>query len=393
MSTHSNLLPPDTGERLKIARKSVGLTQAEAAAKVGVARTTLVAIEKGQRNVRNDELHQFSKIYDTTINSLLRRESVHVDLAPRFRRLNSSTETGAEAAVELMSTLARAEVEMECLLGIHRAKNYPPERPIMPGNARMQAEQDAAEFRQRLGLGIGPIPDIITLLEMELGVRVYVRKLDRRISGLFAYDDVVGPCILLNANHPHTRRAQTAAHECGHFVSTRRETEVLHVDEAETSREERYACAFGRALLTPDRGVTQHFRQVVSGSRQLTRRHVIVLAHIFGVSREAMVRRLEELKLVKIGTWRWFEDNGGITDVQARQVLGDLQARDSSRAEETRPTTLRLSLMVAEVYRRSLLSEGQLARLLQVSRFDIRRILQNLEMEEGPDDQIENILG
>ena len=46
-----------------------------------------------------------------------------------------------------------------------------------------------------------------------------------------------------------------------------------------------------------------------------------------------MIRRLEELGLVKSGTGDWFEDNGGITDEQVRQVLGDLALPDTSRAE------------------------------------------------------------
>ena len=64
----------------------------------------------------------------------------------------------------------------------------------------------------------------------------------------------------------------------------------------------------------------QKFAEVTAGSDRMTRRHVIVLAHFFGVSREAMVRRLEELSLVKPGTWDWFGANGGITDEQARQA-------------------------------------------------------------------------
>jgi hypothetical protein len=66
------------------------------------------------------------------------------------------------------------------------------------------------------------MPDIVTLLELELGVRVFVRKLDSRISGLFVYDETLGPCMLLNANHPRERRVQTAGHETGHFISSRR---------------------------------------------------------------------------------------------------------------------------------------------------------------------------
>ena len=62
------------------------------------------------------------------------------------------------------------------------------------------------ELRHALGLGIRPVPDIVTLLELELGVRVFIRKLDSHISGLFVYDETLGPCVLLNANHPRERR-------------------------------------------------------------------------------------------------------------------------------------------------------------------------------------------
>lgn len=387
-SSLDRIAPSDVGERLRIAREAAGLKQAEVAESIGCARTTLVAIEKGQRKVRMSELQQLSKLYGTTVNGLLREESIHVDLMPRFRKMSDSANDAATEAVQLMSNLAKAEVELENLLGVKRVQNYPPERPILPGDVRAQAEQDAQELRQRLGLGVSPIPDIVTLLEMELGVRVYVRRVDGRISGLFAYDDALGACIFLNANHPRDRRAQTAAHECGHFISTRRQPEVLHLNEMENSREERYANAFGRALMTPSRGVMQKFHEVTAGSDLLTRRHVIVLAHFFHVSREAMVRRLEELRLVKTGTWDWFVANGNITDEQERQVLGDLQVLDPYKTDANRPTTLRLNMLAGEVYRQGLMSEGQLARLLHLDRIEVREIFDGLEQEGGEADGV-----
>jgi Zn-dependent peptidase ImmA (M78 family)/DNA-binding XRE family transcriptional regulator len=388
-STHLDQMSPvEVGERLRIARENADITQADAAASIDVARTTLIAIEQGQRRVRLNELQKLSKLYGTTVNALVRHEAIHVDLAPRFRKLPKSKDEAANEAVQLMSDLAKAEVELENLLGVKRVRNYPPERPIVRGDVRTQAEQDALELRQRLGLGIGPVPEIVILLEMELGMRVYVRRFDGRISGLFAYDDALGPCMLLNANHPRDRRAQTAAHECGHFISTRREPEILNKDEEENSREERYANAFGRAFLTPARGVMQKFQEVTAGSDKLTRRHVIVLAHFFGVSREAMVRRLEELKLTKTGTWDWFEANGRITDEQERQVLGDLRIPDTQKVEADRPTTLRLNLLAAEAYRQELLSESQLARLLRLDRIELREILDGLEIEGSEADGV-----
>lgn len=391
MTPLEQISPTETGERLRVAREGANVTQAAAAHAIGVARTTVVAIEQGDRRVRMNELQKLAKLYGTSVNALLRQEAVHVDLAPRFRKLDGNHGGAAVAAAELLADLAKAEVELENLLGIHRVRNYPPERPILKGDVRAQAEQDAAELRQRLGLGNAPITDIVTLLEMELGVRVYVRRFDGQISGLFAYDDALGACMLLNANHPRDRRAQTAGHETGHFVSTRRQPEILQHEE-ENSREERYANTFARAFLTPARAVMQKFQAVTAGSDRLTRRHVIVLAHFFGVSREAIVRRLEELGLVKPGTWDWFQSNGGITDEQARQVLGDLSSPDTHKAEADRPTTLRLNLLAAEAERQGLLSEGQLARLLRLDRVELREILNNHELEGSEGDGVINRL-
>ncbi len=223
---------------------------------------------------------------------------------------------------------------------------------------RLQAENDAIELRQWLGLAMAPVRDVMSLLELDLGVRLHVRPLDSQVSGLFAYDDSVGACILLNANHPPARQAQTAVHELGHLTSRRQTPNVCRSDRRNDSREERYADAFGRAFLTPARTVTVKFEDITAGASRFSRRHVILLAHAFGVSREAMVRRIEELGLVKPGTWDWFEANGGITNDQERQVLGAVTA-DLGAGDAHRPVSLRLGLLAAEAERRELLSEGQ----------------------------------
>jgi len=374
MTLLEHLPPQEVGERLRLARETANVTQASAADAIGVARTTLVAIEHGQRKVRLHEIQKLAQLYHSSVNALLRREAVHVDLVPRFRRMLGN-DSASDQASDLMASLAMAEVELENLLGIQRPRNYPPERPLLNGDVRTQAEHDAAELRQWLGLGVAPIPNLVAVLEMEIGVRVYVRRLHSSISGLFAYDESVGACILLNASHPRERRNQSAGHETAHFIATRRKPEVLHSEVEVNSREERYANAFARALLTPARGVIQRFADVIAGADTLSRKHIIVLANYFGVSREAMVRRLEELGLTKEGTWDWFSANGGITDQQARLVLGDQALPDDAKVEADRPTTLRLNLLASEASRRSLLSEGQLARLLHLDRLELRGIL------------------
>ena len=371
----------DIGKRLRLARERAGLTQVQVAGEIGIARTTLVAIESGKRQARVDEIRLLARSYGESVNALVRPESAPIDLLPRFRKVNGGSDSTANQAAEVLSNLVRAEVELENLLDVARVRSYPPERPITSGDVRVQAESDAAEMRHRLGVGLAPIRDIVSLLEIDLGLRVYIRPFDSSVSGAFAYDDAVGACVLLNAKHPRERRAQTAAHELGHFVSCRQTAEVTF-DGQRRSREERYADAFARAFLMPARTVMERFTELTRGSGSLTRRHVILMAHIFGVSREALVRRLEELRQVKPGAWDWFQANGGITNQQVREVLNDLIPEDIERVGTKQPGTLRLNLLAAEAYRQGLMSEGQLARLLRLDRIELREILDSVDAEE-----------
>ena len=286
-----------------------------------------------------------------------------------------SSNTASREAAQSLSDLVKAEVELEKILGIHRVRNYPPERPLLAGDVQIQAENDALELRHWLGLGIAPIPDLTSLLEMEIGIRVYIRPMDSKVSGMFAYDEAVGACMLLNAKHPLERRNQSGAHELGHFVSSRGTPEILYSHGSVNSRAERYANVFGRAFLSPSRAASSKFHEITAGSSHLSRRHVIVLAHTFGVSREAMVRRLEELKLTKQGSWEWFKDNGGITNQQARQVLGERIRSDEDRSSSSQPTSLRIGLLATEAWVQELMSEGQLAELLHLDYISLREIL------------------
>ena len=381
----------EIGRRLRLARNNAGIRQDEAAQFIGLSRPTLISIEKGTRRVRMHELQSLTHHYGISVNALLRREAVHTDLIPRFRKLFETDDDHTAEAVRLMNDLVKTEVELENLLGIERPRNYPPERGIVTGDVTALAEQHAQDLRNWLGLGSGPIADIFSLIELDLSIRLYQRRLSSRskVAGLFAYDDAIGACILLNANHPLERRIQSAVHELGHFVGTRHVPEVLEENGQFLSRDERYANAFGRAFLTPGKNFRQKFRQLTAGSEKLTRRHVILLAHQHHISREACVRRLEELELVKKGTWDWFETNGGISNTQAREVLGETAERpDSAKDDANRPVSHRMSLMVHIAWKRDLLSEGQLAELLKMRRVELRRLIDQIELEESETDDL-----
>jgi hypothetical protein len=157
--------------------------------------------------------------------------------------------------------------------------------------------------------------------------------------------------------------------------------DVTATDDKSQSREEKYAHAFAQAFLMPADAVKKQFAALTAGQSHLTRRIVIILSHFFWVSREAMVRRLEELGLARSGTWAWFEENGGITNVQVNEVVGDRQDRQLHMIVGQGLLPTRLALLAREAAKRELYSEGQLARLLKLDRHGIREVLAGFETE------------
>lgn len=374
---------PDISRRLKTARENAGITQSDAAAKLDVARTTIVAIEQGKRTLRMDELQKLAKAYGTSVNALLKRERIDVSLLPKFRTIVDPSDLALSEAATLLQVLVTAELELEESLGIIRRSDYPPERPLLPGDVREQAEHDAGQLRRWLGIGDGPLLNVFSVLELQLGLRIYQRPLHSSVSGLFAFDPTAGGCVLINSNHPVGRRNFSVCHECGHFIATRRVPEVLSAEKGEQSREERYADSFARSFLMPSVVLKQTFADLTAGQKHFTRRHVIHLARAFGVSREAVVRRLEQIRVIRSGTWDWFQQNGGITDLQQTEAeSGEISSQNMSAG----PVPDRLSLLAREVWKRELYSEGQLARLLHLSRTQIRDVLDGADQETQEED-------
>lgn len=376
MKSYSGMSLDEIGRRIRVLRESHGLTQSSVADAMQIARTTLVSIEQGKRPINHSELMELAKLFDTTVNGIVRESAVQVDLVPRFREIDSDNEECANAAW-ILNSLVASEVELENLLGVAREQHYPPERPLLRyGNVALQAEEDAIHLRRQLGLGDAPIQNIVALMEWDLGMRVYEYPLSSDISGLFAFEPTVGACVLINSNHRrNARNTFTAAHELGHFVATRSSPDIYDPDRhypGIAQKSERYANVFASAFLMPRRSLSTKFEDFLAGSTKLTRRHVILLADYFRVSNEALVRRLEQLELIPRKSWDWFKANGGFDHEEVKRFKSsndDTQREE--QIEERRP--VRLRLLAASALNHELLSEGQLSQLLKMDRISLRK--------------------
>jgi Zn-dependent peptidase ImmA (M78 family)/DNA-binding XRE family transcriptional regulator len=377
--------PAKLGERLRVARGAAGLTQEHAAEKLGVARTTLVAIEGGDRQPRPEELVALAALYGVGVHSFLRPTAVRVDLVGQFRRKSTGRAGKADRegvqALTLLHDLAAAYVELEHRLHKVTPIDYPPER--RPGRGRLdkQAEELAAELRSRLGLGLGPIPDLVGLLELELGLRVFVRALPSSIAGVYAFHDELGACVLLNRLHRRARRRWTLAHELAHFLTTRREPSIAftlvgkHPDDV-------FADAFAAAFLMPSATVRRIFDEYVGQEGRFSARHLILGAHRLGVSVEAFTRQLERLELLPQGTYDSVKDRG-LDEEAVQRVLGSQE-----EGESTEPGA-RLLMLAAEAHEQGLYSEGQLADMLVMDRVELRRAIDAFTSVDAIDAAIE----
>jgi Zn-dependent peptidase ImmA (M78 family) len=172
----------------------------------------------------------------------------------------------------------------------------------------------------------------------------------------------------------------TAAHEFWHLLSARRQPDVLSAGQTGQSREERFAAIFAVALLMPAASMRRRFEDLQRDAGRFSPRHLIVLAHQFNVSEEALCRRLQELGLLPDGTWDSLRDRGFSGDL-VRQVFGD----KAQEPEVTLPP--RLWLLASQAYRQDLLSEGQLARLLRLDRVQVRAVFDALGDQEFGGDE------
>jgi Zn-dependent peptidase ImmA (M78 family)/DNA-binding XRE family transcriptional regulator len=348
-----------------------------------MARTTLVAIEKGDREPRPEELVALARLYGVSVHSLLRPTAVKVEIVGQFRKKGRAlaNDKDAVAALAILHDIAAAYVELEKRLNKVSHTDYPPERKIGRGRVTQQAEEVAAELRARLGLGLGSVTDLEGILELELGVRIFVRPLPSSVSGVYAYHPELGACIVLNKLHPQSRRRWTLAHELAHLMTTRFEPSVALVNETRKSPDDVFADAFAAAFLMPSATVRRIFDEYVGEEGKFAARHLILGARRLGVSLEAFTRQLEGLELLPKGTYDSLKDRG-LNENAVKQVIG--QEEEKQGLEGTR-----LLLLAAEASELGLYSEGQLADMLVIDRVELRRAIDAVSSMDSIDSSLE----
>jgi Zn-dependent peptidase ImmA (M78 family)/DNA-binding XRE family transcriptional regulator len=361
------------GRELQDARKHRGMTQEAAAEVLGVARTTITAIEKGERRIKAGELIKLARAYGRQVSDFVRQRPRFESFQPQFRGPYLPTTVDEQAIapyIELLEELCRDYLEIEEIMEAPLARKYPPVYEVAGLPLEQAAESVALEERNRLGLGDGPIPTLRYLLEQDVGVRIFYLPLPPRFAEIYVYDEALGACMSINSQHPEERRRWSAAHGYLHFLAHRYKAEVS-VDHGyrRQPESERLADAFARYFLMPTGGVTRRFNDILRTQGKATPAGLCTLAHYYGVSVEALTRHLEDLKLLPTGIWDKLRDSGfKVREAQRQLGLEAIPAPDEKLPKRYQYLTL-------TAFEQGLITEGQLARFLRVHRLEARRAI------------------
>lgn len=371
----------ELGKELQQARSKRGLTQAEAAKIIDVARTTLTAIEKGTRRIKSGELIKLARAYGRQVNDFVASRPKIESFAVQFRASVQPNEEAKEIeeAIALLEELSRNYLELEQITGSPLVRKYPLEYDIAELPAKQAAEGVAQEERNRLGLGDGPIPILRDILEQDVGLRIFYIPMQpsSKFAGIYHYDDKLGGCIAVNVLHRiEERRRWTLAHDYGHFLGHRYKSAVSYWH----TKRERFADYFANHFLMPTSGLMRRYNDIKRARGKITPAYLLTLAHYYGVSFRALLSRLEEMKLLSSSARDKLQR--GIKVRQAQQQLG---FEPLPMTSEKLPVYYRN--LAVQAYDKGLISEGQFAKFLQVDRVEARSVVEKLRQYD--DDTLE----
>jgi Zn-dependent peptidase ImmA (M78 family)/DNA-binding XRE family transcriptional regulator len=405
----------ELGQRIRSARESCGLTQEQVGNAVELSRIAVSQIEAGNRSVSSIELDRIACVVGRDIKAFFAEVFVEQDALAALFRTESQLAEQADLLHALQGSLAlgREMTNLERLLGIDRAQLLVAAYELPAARSRWDAIQQgqriAADERQRLGLGLSPIGDLVELFEYQ-GIRTGVVTLPDNISGLTLTDEKVGIFVVINREHPPLRRRFSLAHEYAHVLMDRDRSGTISRSENRADLLEVRANAFAAEFLMPAEGVLQFVhalgkggasraqmvvydetdvvqaeQRAAPGSQDIQIHDMALMAHHFGVSRIAALYRLKNLRMVDE---REFQHLKSQEDSGTGKAIADFLAADEPvDAREMRDEFRRRFLGLAlEANRReeiTLSKLTELAAMVGINRQEVQSILSSAGFEQS----------
>jgi DNA-binding XRE family transcriptional regulator len=306
----------EVGQRIAKAREFLGLTQAAVAQRMGLARTTQVAVEQGQRTVSVGELQRYAETLERPLAYFFGSGSWAEDDGFRvaFRQLAERLDAvhvgpprppgrprgTLDAPPEKRALLAFESLCREAL-ALQRLSRVPsPELPHLPLPLRhslQEAEWLAAAVRVHLDRGPdAPLCDLRSALEAAFGLLAFVLPATGRLELAAFHHAELGACVLLRASAPAEARWALARALC-HLLVAREQALIGVAGAAARGPTTHFAQLFAGALLAPAHGLRRQLARLQPELTQPSPSAVAALAWHYGVGCDVVRSRLHSLRL------------------------------------------------------------------------------------------------
>lgn len=294
------------GERLKIARETIGYNQTEAAQKAGLSSaSTICDFENGKREPKFSQLSKLAEIYHKSVEFFF---SENIPAEPILLCRSSPADEANRKKVEAeFKELCEQYYKLEVLTGELRDVRLPEpdcknSNEFQFGDAYSLAHKTAREF----SLGDIPSDSLKRVLEEKYYIKIFHFPFE---GSAISTVDQFGHAILLNNSEStkEWRRNFDLAHELFHILSWNIFRSYTY-NYVSSDLEEKLADAFASALLMPEELLKDKFRQYSNNKGQITFDRLDDIAREFGVSLEALLWRLHYIyKKEKAETTKYIE--------------------------------------------------------------------------------------
>lgn len=348
--------------RLTEARIACGMNQTELAASVGVSRQAISAYEQGDKLPEPATMRTIAEVLEQPISFFTGESPASFGpfSANFFRKTGADTKKRNAACGVHARWFAQTAYVFDDLANFP-AVDLPSFEPESAASSRYQDEEIeriAEIVREHFGLGLGPISNVVRLLETK-GVIVCRLEMKGEKVEAFSFWSGVRPFIFLASDKSSGARARfDAAHELGHLV-LHRWIGADEIEEKDRLKEiEREADRFASAFLLPRKS----FPNEVYSPRLMA---FVDLKLRWKVSIQAMVYRCKDLglfdeqqvtnlyKQISFKKWRTVEplDGDGGIPLEQPLLLGkvaDLVIRSGVLARDQLLARLRLAPSIVE---------------------------------------------
>lgn len=236
--------------KLALARKRRHLTKKDLAEKSGITAVTLTRLETGKTTDPSMEtLNVLATVLRYPVEFFFGEsyEELTTDAAS-FRSLSTMSAAQRDAA------LAAGQIAFSLTEWINQHFDLP--TPDLPDLREDDPISAAGAVRNYWGIGVKPIPKLLTLLEAK-GVRVFtLAERNKNVDAFSCWKNGV-PYIFLNTFKSSERMRFDAAHELGHLL-LHRHTPAGHIDG------EKEADMFAASFLIPQDDLISHLPKVYS---------------------------------------------------------------------------------------------------------------------------------